>query len=201
MSKLVINSFEDFEKYVGQPLGESEYLNVSTSLPMPLWTINGFTRTWNVPKRKARSRAPSYTVIWPSPSCPICGTRSSRSTTWRWWLTTVLTRWNSAKPSSADKACAWAQNSNPWPTCAVPSRPKSDSRWTSKRPERKHWRARLSLFIISTDYARIAGRFLPDTFPASVSKTAAFVSLKKTAAVFLYSLLQKRFPCVFFIKT
>ena len=28
MSKLVINSFEDFEKYVGQPLGESEYLQV-----------------------------------------------------------------------------------------------------------------------------------------------------------------------------
>lgn len=26
MSKLVINSFEDFEKYVGQPLGESEHL-------------------------------------------------------------------------------------------------------------------------------------------------------------------------------
>ncbi len=67
MSKLVINSFEDFEKYVGQPLGESEYLqvdkNVSTSLPMPLWIINGFTRMWSVPKRKARSRAPSYTAI------------------------------------------------------------------------------------------------------------------------------------------
>ena len=28
MSKLVINSFEDFEKYVGQPLGESEYLTI-----------------------------------------------------------------------------------------------------------------------------------------------------------------------------
>ena len=28
MSKLVINSFEAFEKYVGQPLGESEYLQV-----------------------------------------------------------------------------------------------------------------------------------------------------------------------------
>ena len=28
MSKLVISSFEDFEKYVGQPLGESEYLTI-----------------------------------------------------------------------------------------------------------------------------------------------------------------------------
>ena len=28
MGKLVISSFEDFEKYVGQPLGESEYLTI-----------------------------------------------------------------------------------------------------------------------------------------------------------------------------
>lgn len=28
MSKLVIGSYEDFEKYVGQPLGESDYLQI-----------------------------------------------------------------------------------------------------------------------------------------------------------------------------
>lgn len=28
MSKLVIGSYEDFEKYVGQPLGESDYLRI-----------------------------------------------------------------------------------------------------------------------------------------------------------------------------
>lgn len=28
MAKLVINGFEDFEKYIGQPLGESEYLTI-----------------------------------------------------------------------------------------------------------------------------------------------------------------------------
>ena len=28
MSKLIIGSYEDFEKYVGQPLGESEYLTI-----------------------------------------------------------------------------------------------------------------------------------------------------------------------------
>ena len=28
MSKLIIGSYEDFEKYVGQPLGESEYLQI-----------------------------------------------------------------------------------------------------------------------------------------------------------------------------
>lgn len=28
MGKLIISSFEDFEKYVGQPLGESEYLAI-----------------------------------------------------------------------------------------------------------------------------------------------------------------------------
>ena len=62
MEKVIINSYEDFEKLVGQQR----------------WTISGFTLTQNVPRPKVLLRVPLHTVISPSPCCLICGIRLSR---------------------------------------------------------------------------------------------------------------------------
>ena len=64
MSKVVINSYEEFERLLGQQIGVSDWLEVTQE------RINQFADatldhqwTWNVRKRKALSRAPLYTVI------------------------------------------------------------------------------------------------------------------------------------------
>ena len=40
MEKVIINSYEEFEKLVGQQIGVSDYVELSQ---MQHWTINGFT--------------------------------------------------------------------------------------------------------------------------------------------------------------
>lgn len=46
MDKVIINSYADFEKLVGQQIGVSDYLEVPQErislLQMQRWTINGF---------------------------------------------------------------------------------------------------------------------------------------------------------------
>ena len=46
MNKVIINSYADFEKLVGQQIGVSDYLEVLRTvlvfLQMQRWTINGF---------------------------------------------------------------------------------------------------------------------------------------------------------------
>lgn len=46
MKKVIINSYEEFEKLVGRQIGVSDYVdflrNASIFLPMQHWTINGF---------------------------------------------------------------------------------------------------------------------------------------------------------------
>lgn len=66
MGKVVINSYEDFEKLVGQQIGISDYVELTQErihlLPMRHWITNGFTWTPNAPKWKARSTAQLPTV-------------------------------------------------------------------------------------------------------------------------------------------
>lgn len=54
MEKVIINSYEEFEKLVGQQIGVSDYLEVSQErinlLPMQLWIISGFMSIQSVPK-------------------------------------------------------------------------------------------------------------------------------------------------------
>ena len=84
MEKVIINSYEDFEKLVGQQIGVSEYVelsqerNVSISLRIPRWIISGFTLTQNAPKPKVLLRVPLRMVTSPFPCCLICGTRLLR---------------------------------------------------------------------------------------------------------------------------
>ena len=199
MSKLVINSFEDFEKYVGQPLGESEYLQVDQER-INLFADATLDHQWiHTDVERAQKESPFKSTI-------VHGYLTLSLLPYLWNQIIEVNNLKMMINYGIDKmkfgqAVLSGQSlrlSTKLESLAnLRGAVKAEIRFTMDI----NWRARLSLFIISTDYARIAGRFLPDTFPASVSKTAAFVSLKKTAAVFLYSLLQKRFPCVFFIKT
>lgn len=54
MEKVIINSYEEFEKLVGQQIGVSDYVELSqertTFLQMQHWIINGFMWIRNVPK-------------------------------------------------------------------------------------------------------------------------------------------------------
>ena len=79
MEKVIINSYEDFEKLVGQQIGVSEYVelpqSVSICLLMRHWTISGYTSIRNAPKWKALLRALLHMGISPCPCCHICGTR------------------------------------------------------------------------------------------------------------------------------
>ena len=75
MEKVIINSYEDFEKLVGQQIGVSEYVELSQE------RINLFadsTLTQNVPKPKVLLRVPLRMVTSPFPCCLICGTRLLR---------------------------------------------------------------------------------------------------------------------------
>ena len=77
MEKVIINSYEDFEKLVGQQIGVSEYVELPQERInlMRHWTISGYTSIRNVPKWKALLRAPLHMGISPCPCCHICGTR------------------------------------------------------------------------------------------------------------------------------
>ena len=82
MEKVIINSYEDFEKLVGQQIGVSEYVEL-TQERINLFADatldqSGFTLTQNAPRPKVLLRVPLHTVISPSPCCLICGIRLSR---------------------------------------------------------------------------------------------------------------------------
>ena len=76
MEKVIINSYEDFEKLVGQQIGVSEYVE------LPQERINLFADATldhpsirNAPKWKVLLRALLHMGISPCPCCHICGTR------------------------------------------------------------------------------------------------------------------------------
>lgn len=79
MEKVIINSYEDFEKLVGQQIGVSEYVE------LPQERINLFAdatldHQWihvdtERAKVKALLRALLHMGISPCPCCHICGTR------------------------------------------------------------------------------------------------------------------------------
>lgn len=79
MEKVIINSYEDFEKLVGQQIGVSEYVELPQErinlFADATSTISGYTSIRNVPKWKALLRAPLHMGISPCPCCHICGTR------------------------------------------------------------------------------------------------------------------------------
>ena len=62
MEKVIINSYEDFEKLVGQQIGVFEYVELTQErinlLPTQRWTISGFTLTQNAPRPKVLLRVP-----------------------------------------------------------------------------------------------------------------------------------------------
>ena len=67
MDKVIINSYEDFEKLVGQEIG--------VSLPMQHWIISGFTWIQNVRRWKVLIIARLYMVILPFLCFRTCGIR------------------------------------------------------------------------------------------------------------------------------
>lgn len=79
MDKVIINSYEDFEKLVGQEIGVSDYVEVSQErinlLPMQHWIISGFTWIQNVQRWKVLIRARLCTVILRFLCFRTCGIR------------------------------------------------------------------------------------------------------------------------------
>lgn len=79
MEKVIINSYEDFEKLVGQQIGVSEYVE------LPQECINLFAdatldHQWiHVDTERAKVESPLRALlhmgISPCPCCHICGTR------------------------------------------------------------------------------------------------------------------------------
>ncbi len=79
MEKVIINSYEDFEKLVGQQIGVSEYVE------LPQERINLFAdatldHQWiHVDTERAKVESPFKSIlhmgISPCPCCHICGTR------------------------------------------------------------------------------------------------------------------------------
>lgn len=76
MEKVIINSYEDFEKLVGQQIGVSEYVE------LPQERINLFAdatldHQWiHVDTERAKVESPFKSMgISPCPCCHICGTR------------------------------------------------------------------------------------------------------------------------------
>ena len=67
MDKVIINSYEDFEKLVGQEIGVSDYVEV--------WIISGFTWIQNVRRWKVLIIARLYMVILPFLCFRTCGIR------------------------------------------------------------------------------------------------------------------------------
>ena len=181
MSKLVINSFEDFEKYVGQPLGESEYLQVDQER-INLFADATLDHQWiHTDVERAQKESPFKSTIVHGyltlSLLPYLWNQIIEVNNLKMMINYGIDKMKFGQAVLSGQSLRLSTKLESLANLRGASRPKSDSRWTSKRPERKHWRARLSLFIISTDYARIAGRFLPDTFPASVPKKLRHSSL------------------------
>ena len=63
MSQLVINSYEEFEKYVGQELGVSDYLKI-TQEQINQFADATFDHQWiHVDVEKAKAESPFHTTI------------------------------------------------------------------------------------------------------------------------------------------
>ena len=83
MEKVIINSYEDFEKLVGQQIGVSEYVEL-TQERINLFADATLDHQWiHIDTERAKTespflRVPLHTVISPSPCCLICGIRLSR---------------------------------------------------------------------------------------------------------------------------
>lgn len=82
MEKVIINSYEDFEKLVGQQIGVSEYVELSQER-INLFADSTLDHQWihvdtNAPKPKVLLRVPLRMVTSPFPCCLICGTRLLR---------------------------------------------------------------------------------------------------------------------------
>ena len=79
MDKVIINSYEEFEKLVGQQIGVSDYVEVSQErinlLQMLRWTISGFMWTQRAPRWKVLIIALLHMVISLFRYCLICGVR------------------------------------------------------------------------------------------------------------------------------
>lgn len=62
MEKVIINSYEDFEKLVGRQIGVSDYVELPQErinlLPMQLWITSGFMWNRNVLKWRAPLKVP-----------------------------------------------------------------------------------------------------------------------------------------------
>ena len=72
MGKLIINSYAEFEQYVGKELGVSEYVLLDQE------RINLFADATLDHQWKVRSRVPLPMDTSPCRCCRICGTKSLR---------------------------------------------------------------------------------------------------------------------------
>lgn len=82
MEKVIINSYEEFEKLVGQQIGVSEWLEIPqeriNQFADATLITSGFMWMQSVPKRKVLTRVQLYTGILPCLCYLICGIRLSR---------------------------------------------------------------------------------------------------------------------------
>lgn len=81
MEKVIINSYEDFEKLVGQQIGVSEYVELSQER-INLFADSTLDHQWiHVDTERAKTESPFKSTIMvtsPFPCCLICGTRLLR---------------------------------------------------------------------------------------------------------------------------
>ena len=77
MEKVIINSYEDFEKLVGQQIGVSDYVELSQER-INLFADATLDHQRNVLKQRAISRLLLRMVISLCLCCRICGTRLLR---------------------------------------------------------------------------------------------------------------------------
>lgn len=197
MSKLVINSFEDFEKYVGQPLGESEYLQVDQER-INLFADATLDHQWiHTDVERAQKESPFKSTI-------VHGYLTLSLLPYLWNQIIEVNNLKMMINYGIDKmkfgqAVLSGQSvrlSTKLQSLAnLRGAVKAEIRFTMdiKETGKKHWRVRLSLFIISTDTTKIARRFLADTLPAHILKTAVLVFLNRLPQFFI-SFVAKTLP-------
>ena len=141
MDKVIINSYEDFEKLIGQQIGVSDYLEVLRNcinlLLMQHWIINGFMWIRNVLKWRVLIIALLFTDIWHCHCFLIYGIRLLRSIIWRWWSIMVWTRWSLDKLYCQAKVYVWKQVSILWLICVVWLKPRLNLRLRLKISQKK----------------------------------------------------------------
>ena len=83
MEKVIINSYEDFEKLVGQQIGVSEYVEL-TQERINLFADATLDHQWiHIDTERAKTESPFKSTIvtrlsHPLPCCLICGIRLLR---------------------------------------------------------------------------------------------------------------------------